>query len=108
MKKAFGIIGKILLGFLILLAVFLIIMTIYNQIMLKKNKDLYETPLGQLMEVDGHNMSIYTEGEGEHTIVFMSGWGTTSPILDFRCVRTRIRDMRLSFGLRNIQMKWKL
>ena len=61
-------------------------MTIYNQIMLRKNKDLYGTPLGQLVEVDGHNMSIYTEGEGEHTIVFMSGWGTTSPILDFKCL----------------------
>ena len=78
MKKALKITGKILLGLLILLAVFLIIMTIYNQIMLRKNKDLYETPLGQLVEVDGHNMSIYTEGEGEHTIVFMSGWGTNA------------------------------
>ena len=61
MKKAFKIIGKVVLGLLILLAVFLIVMTIYNQIMLRKNKDLYGTPLGQLVEVDGHNMSIYTE-----------------------------------------------
>ena len=92
MKKAFKIIGKVLLGLLILLAVFLIVMTIYNQIMLKKNKDLYDTPLGQLVEVDGHNMSIYTEGEGEHTIVFLSGWGTSSPILDFKPLYTRLSD----------------
>lgn len=92
MKKALKIVGKVLLGLLILLAVFLIVMAIYNQIMLRKNKSLYETPLGQLVEVDGHNMSIYTEGEGEHTIVFMSGWGTSSPILDFKPLYSRLSD----------------
>ncbi len=92
MKKAFKIVGKIFLGLLILLAVFLIIMTVYNQIMLRKNKDLYETPLGQLVEVDGHKMSLYTEGEGDHTIVFMSGWGTSSPILDFKPLYSRLSD----------------
>ena len=92
MKKALKIIGKALLGLLILLAVFLIIMTIYNQIMLRKNKGLYETPLGQLVEVDGHNMSIYIEGDGDHTIVFMSGWSTPSPILDFKPLYSRLSD----------------
>lgn len=92
MKKALKIAGKILLGFLILIVVFLLVMTVYNQIMLKKNKALYETPLGQLVEVDGHNMSIYTEGEGEHTIVFLSGHGTASPILDFKPLFSRLSD----------------
>ncbi len=92
MKKVFKIIGKVLLGILILIVAFLIVMSIYNQIMLRKNKDLYETPLGQLVEVDGHNMSIYTEGEGRHTIVFMSGWGTSSPILDFKPLFSRLSD----------------
>ena len=41
-------------------------------------------PLGELVEVKGHNMSIYTEGEGDKTLVFLSGSGTCSPILDFR------------------------
>lgn len=92
MKKACKIIGKILLGLLLLIVLFLIIMTVYNQIMLKKNKDLYETPLGQLVAVDGHNMSIYTEGAGEHTIVFLSGHGTASPILDFKPLFSRLSD----------------
>ena len=86
------IIGRVLLVLLAILAVFIIVMTIYNQIMLKKNKELYETPLGQLVEVDGHNMSIYTEGEGEHTLVFLSGWGTPSPILDFKALYSRLSD----------------
>lgn len=92
MKKALKVIGKILLGILILLAVFLIVTTVYNQIMLRKNKALCETPLGQLVEVDGHNMSIYTEGEGGHTLVFLSGWGTASPILDFKPLYSRLSD----------------
>ena len=92
MKKALTVIGKILLGILLLIVLFLIIMTIFNQIMLIKNKALYETPLGQLVEVDGHNMSIYTEGEGEHTIVVLSGYGTASPILDFKPLYSRLSD----------------
>lgn len=92
MKKALKAIGKILLGILILIAVFLIGLTVYNQIMLKKNIGLYETPLGQLVEVDGHNMSVYTEGEGEHTVVFLSGWGTSSPILDFKPLYSKLSD----------------
>ncbi len=41
-------------------------------------------PLGRMVEVDGHNMSVYTEGAGGKTLVFMSGGGTCSPILDFK------------------------
>ena len=92
MKKAFKIIGKVFLGLLSLIVLFLVIMTVYNQIMMKKNKALYETPLGQLVEVDDHNMSIYTEGEGEHTVVFLSGHGTASPILDFKPLFSRLSE----------------
>ncbi|PMC37588.1 alpha/beta hydrolase [Bacillus sp. UMB0899] len=39
--------------------------------------------IGQLVEVDGKKMHVYTEGEGEHTVVLLSGLGTTAPALDF-------------------------
>ena len=42
------------------------------------------SPLGEIVEVDGHNMSIYIEGTNDITLVFMSGGGTCSPILDFK------------------------
>lgn len=42
------------------------------------------TPLGKIVEVNGHNMSVYIEGEGDKTLVFLSGGGTCSPILDFK------------------------
>lgn len=38
MKKVLKITGKVLLGLLILIVLLLVIMTVYNQIMLKKNK----------------------------------------------------------------------
>lgn len=39
--------------------------------------------LGELVEVDGKNMHVYTKGEGPNTIVLLSGLGTTAPVLDF-------------------------
>lgn len=41
------------------------------------------SPLGQLVEVEGKNMNVYTKGEGENTIVLLSGLGTAAPTLDF-------------------------
>jgi pimeloyl-ACP methyl ester carboxylesterase len=40
-------------------------------------------PIGQLVEVDGKNMHVYTKGDGENTIVLLSGLGTSAPVLDF-------------------------
>lgn len=50
------------------------------------------TPLGELVEVEGHNMSVYTEGDGDKTLVFMSGAGTCSPILDFKSLYSSLSD----------------
>ena len=37
-------------------------------------------------------MCIYSEGEGKHTLVFLSGSGTASPILDFRSLCSLLVD----------------
>ena len=71
MKKAFKIIGKVLLVIIILLITFLLIVFTYNKIMMNKEKTLLEEPLGEMIEVDGHNMCIYSEGKGEHTLVLL-------------------------------------
>ncbi|MBT2215714.1 alpha/beta hydrolase [Virgibacillus dakarensis] len=39
--------------------------------------------LGQLVEIDGKHMHVYTKGEGKNTIVLLSGLGTAAPVLDF-------------------------
>ena len=84
MKKALKTTGKIILAILILLILFLTGLFVYNRIMLGKEAEILSHPPGQMVEIDGNNMCVYTEGEGEHTLVFMSGWGVASPILDFR------------------------
>ena len=91
MKKTLKITGKISLGILILLLAFLVVMFIYHRIMLSKEKPLLE-PLGQMVEVDGNNMSIYTEGDGEHIIVNMAGCGMPSPILQYRPLYSKLSD----------------
>ena len=91
MKKALKIVGKIFLGILILLLVLLLVIFIYHRIMLSKEKPLLE-PLGQMVEVDGNQMSIYTEGEGDRTIVIMSGSGMPSPILQYSALYRQLSD----------------
>ena len=69
----------------------LLLFVLYHQIMLKIEEPL-RTPLGQLVEVDGYNMSVYTEGSGDKTLVFLSGSETPSPILDFKSLYALLSD----------------
>lgn len=66
---------------LIVTAIFFI-WIIFNQIMIAYERNKYP-PLGQLVEVNGKKMHVYTKGEGENTIVLLSGAGTAAPALDY-------------------------
>ena len=88
MKKKGRKVVLITLGFII---IFLLAVYINHRIQLNKESKLL-TPLGQIIDVDGHNMSIYTEGTGSMTIVFISGGGTCSPILDFKSLYSLLSD----------------
>ncbi len=92
MIKLLKALGKLLLGILAVIILFFASVFIYHRVMLEKEKPLLEQPLGQLVEVDGHNMCVYTEGEGEHTLLFLSGSGTASPILDFKTLYSLLGD----------------
>lgn len=74
-----------------IIIIFLLAVYINHRIQLNKESQLL-APLGQIVEVEGHNMSIYTEGTGDKTIVFMSGGGTCSPILDFKSLYSLLSD----------------
>lgn len=41
------------------------------------------SPIGELVEINGKNMHIYSRGEGDQTLVLLSGLGTAAPTLDF-------------------------
>ena len=91
-KKVLKIIGRLLLGILAVFLSFLIIVKIWNEIAMSHEKELLEDHPGEFVEIDGRNMNIYVEGDGDHTIVFMSGWGTESPIYDFRPLYSKLSD----------------
>lgn len=82
---------KVLMVILIVLIVALMAIYINHRIQLSREKEL-KTPLGELVEVDGHKMSVYVEGDGNKTIMFMSGGGTCSPILDFKSLYSLLSD----------------
>jgi len=69
----------------------LLVFVLFHQIMLKVEEPL-RAPLGQLVEVDGYKMSVYAEGSGDKTLVFLSGSDTPSPILDFKSLFSLLSD----------------
>lgn len=70
---------------------FLLVIYINHRLQIIRESELL-LPLGDLVEIDGHNMSVYSEGAGEKTLVFMSGGGTCSPILDFKSLYSLLSD----------------
>ena len=82
---------KIILIIFAITIILLLAIYIYHKIHLKKESGLL-SPLGQIVKVDDHNMSVYICGEGETTLVFLSGAGTCSPILDFKSLYSLLSD----------------
>lgn len=83
-----------LIIFVVIISVFVLILSvsfINHKIQLSKEEELF-VPIGQLVEVNGHQMHVYTEGKGEDTVVFMSGGGTSSPALDFKSLYSLLSD----------------
>lgn len=78
---------------LVVAAIIVLFAGIYvnHRICLGRESELL-TPLGQMVEVDGHNMSVYVGGNGDKTLVFLSGGGTCSPILDFKSLYSLLSD----------------
>ena len=55
----------------------------FHQLSLQKESKLL-MPIGKKVVVNEHQMNVYIKGEGSETIVFLSGAGIASPILDFK------------------------
>ncbi|NLW98286.1 MAG: alpha/beta hydrolase [Actinomycetales bacterium] len=49
-------------------------------------------PPGQLVAVNGHRLHVYAEGQGQSTLVFLSGSATAAPVLDFKGLYSRLSD----------------
>lgn len=82
---------RVLLWIVAVIVILILICFVYHRYRLNAEKKLRE-PLGQLVDINGNNMSIYVEGSGSRTLVFLSGSGTGSPILDFKSLYSLLRD----------------
>ena len=71
------------LGLLSFILLFLVGTFIFHRISLEKEQASL-TPMGKTVLVNGHKINVYVEGDGPETIVFLSGAGIASPILDFK------------------------
>lgn len=77
---------KLLRGSMIcmIVATLLIIVAgvLYEKVGLHLDMKRYNVP-GKMVEINGHDMHVFAEGSGSSTIVFVSGFGTPSPYVDF-------------------------
>ncbi len=55
---------------------------IYQYVAKEAEKKKYK-PLGRMIEVEGHKMHIFAQGEEGPTVVITGGLGTSSPFIDF-------------------------
>ncbi|MDE6598663.1 MAG: alpha/beta hydrolase [Oscillospiraceae bacterium] len=83
--------AKILLIAVGIIAIALLICYINHRIRLA-NEAKTMSVMGTPVTVNGHTMNVYTEGDGEVTLVFMSGGGTCSPVLDFKSLYSLLSD----------------
>lgn len=91
MNKALRVLG-ILIGVLALL----IGLVLGNHLVQSAREKALRQPLGTMVSVDGHQMSVAVSGSGQRTLVLLSGGGTSSPILDFRTLAKQLEaDFRV-------------
>ena len=82
-NNAMKILKKWCIGLLSFILLFLVGTFIFHRISLEKEHASL-TPMGKTVLVNGHKINVYVQGEGSETIVFLSGAGIASPILDFK------------------------
>lgn len=90
-RKLIKVMKIIVLIVVLVIVLFIIVSYINHRIHLNKESEAYYT-IGNQVKVNGHMMNVYTQGNGTETLVFMSGGGTCSPVLDFKSLYTLLSD----------------
>lgn len=83
MKKALFLLLKVVVVIIVLIVVFLATVFTVNVVSNKLEKGKIES-YGQLIPVDGKNMNVMIQGQGEETVVLLPGFGTAAPGIDFK------------------------
>ncbi|MEK4512002.1 alpha/beta hydrolase [Paenibacillus anaericanus] len=82
-RKPLRILLKTLGAIAVAIVLFLAIVFIVNVFATNSEQEKIES-YGQHVSVDGKNMNVLIQGEGEETIVLLPGFGTATPALDFK------------------------
>ncbi|MGL5676954.1 MAG: alpha/beta hydrolase [Cellulosilyticaceae bacterium] len=91
-KKSKGKKFMMILGSIIgVIAVLMVIGYFINKSALKK-EDATLVPKGQMIEVDGGKINVYTEGNGEETIVILAGYGVSLPQAEYGPLMRELTD----------------
>ena len=83
---------KAVIGILLFPVAAFAVGTAVNTCIRIKNRSILKNPIGQFLQIDGHNMNVLVKGQGPRTLVFLSGLGTTSPVLDFKALYSQLED----------------
>ncbi|MBU8970096.1 alpha/beta hydrolase [Bacillus altitudinis] len=83
MKKLLKIMLIVLCTILTVLVVFVASVYVVNLISKEREQGKIEA-YGQKVLVDGKQMNVLIQGDGKETIVLLPGYGTASPVLDFK------------------------
>lgn len=84
-------VGKIALG-LFATTILLIVVLILNHNNRLRKEALQYPPPGKLVKVENKKLHIFATGQGNNTLVFMSGHGTSNPTIDFMPLWKRMSD----------------
>ncbi len=92
LKRIFIFILKTITWLVGLLALALLAIFLYHRFQIAQESKLIEKPIGQLVEVEGKKLNVYTAGKGKKTLVFLAGLGTNAPVLDFKALYSKLED----------------
>lgn len=94
-------IAKIGISFSILL----IIGGIWQVIMEAKEMKMY-TPVGEVLDINSHDMHLYRLGNGNNTIVFISGSGTPNSYTDFYYLQNELQQYAKTLSFDHAGFGW--
>ncbi|MCM3291022.1 alpha/beta hydrolase [Paenibacillus sp. MER 180] len=82
-KSVLRILLKVIVAVVIAILLFVAIVYTVNKISSHSEQKRMQ-PYGQHVSVDGKQMNVFIQGQGEETVVILSGFGTAAPALDFK------------------------
>lgn len=89
--KLLKILGIIVIVILLLVVILMVVLWISHNNSLRNEAEQFPPP-GTMVEVNDYQLHVYAEGEGDYTLVFMAGHGTSNPMLDFKPLWMRMKD----------------